>query len=119
MKITEKDQIDQAREHMRGGEGSVLLHHILQSENLPGNCRLFARVTLVPGSSIGEHEHKGEAEIFYILSGHAVMTDNGKTIQMEAGDTCLTNNGSHSIRCTGSEPVEVLAAIISGVPKSS
>ena len=114
MKISKTEQIDETRLHMRDGEGSVLIHHIAQGECLPANCRLFGRITLMPGCSIGEHAHINEAEIFYILSGHAEMTDDGKTIQLEPGDSCLTNNASHSIRCAGEEPVELIAAIIKG-----
>lgn len=114
MKIAKTDQVDQIREHMRDGDGSVLIHHILQDENLPGNCRLFARITLNPGCSIGEHGHAGEAEIFYILSGKAKMTDDGKTIELDAGDSCMTRNGSHSICCAGNEPVELIGVIIKG-----
>ena len=114
MKIAKTDQIDQTREHMRDGDGSVLIHHVLQDKNLPSNCRLFARITLDPGCSIGEHEHIGEAEVFYILSGKAEMTDDGKTIELIAGDSCITRNGSHSIRCAGSEPLELIGVIIKG-----
>lgn len=112
MKITKSEQIDQTRENMRGGDGCALLHHIYMEDALPGNCRLFARITLNPGCSIGEHEHTNEAEIFYILSGRGQMTDNGKPIVLEAGDSCLTMNGSHSIRCLGDEPLEIMAVII-------
>jgi quercetin dioxygenase-like cupin family protein len=114
MKIAKAQQIDETREHMRDGDGSVLIHHIVQGEFLPANCRMLSRITLQPGCSIGEHTHTSEAEIFYILSGHAEMLDAGSAIRLEPGDTCVTNNASHSIRCAGSEPVEILAAIIKG-----
>jgi mannose-6-phosphate isomerase-like protein (cupin superfamily) len=112
MKIAKKDQVDQVRENMRSGDGCVVLHHILLEDDLPGNCRLFSRITLNPGCSIGEHEHANEAELYYILSGRAQMTDDGKPMELEAGDSCLTMNGTHSIRCLGEEPLEFLAAII-------
>ena len=112
MKIEKNGQVDQIRENMRGGDGCTVLHHILVEDHLPGNCRLLSRITLNPGCSIGEHEHANEAEIFYILSGRAQMTDDGKPIELETGDSCLTMNGTHSIRCLGEEPLEILAVII-------
>lgn len=114
MKVTKSEQVDQIREKMRGGDGCAVLHHIFQEDSLPGSCRLFSRVTLMPGCSIGEHEHANEAEIYYILSGRAQMTDDGKPIELEAGDSCLTMNGTHSIRCLGDEPLEFMAVIIKG-----
>ncbi len=114
MKIAKAEQKDEIREHMRDGDGNVQIHHIAQGESMPANCRLLARITLQPGCSIGEHTHANEAEVFHILSGHAEMTDGGQTIRLEPGDTCVTDNASHSIRCAGSEPVELLAVIIKG-----
>lgn len=114
MKVAKSEQTLEIREHMRGGDGNVLVHHIAQGDALPANCRLTARIVLEPGCSIGEHMHTNEAELFYILSGHAEMSDNGKTIRMEPGDTCITDNASHSIRCVGNEPVEFLGIIIKG-----
>ena len=115
MKIAKADQKAETRENMRGGDGAAILHHIVPKENLPGNCRLYSRITLDPGCSIGEHTHTGEAELFYILSGYAEMTDNGKPITLEAGDVCMTGNpGSHSIRNAGTELLEILAVIIQG-----
>lgn len=114
MKTAKSEQMLEVREHMRGGDGNALIHHIAQGESLPANCRLAARIVLNPGCSIGEHTHANEAEIFHILSGHAEMTDDGKTITLEPGDTCITNNASHSIRCAGDEPLEILATIIKG-----
>ena len=112
MKISKSDQVEQIRESMRGGDGCAVLHHILTEKNRPSKCRLFSRITLLPGCSIGEHTHKNEAEIFYILSGRAQMTDSNKTLTLEAGDSCLTANASHSIRCLGEDPLEILAVII-------
>jgi len=114
MKIAKNEQVGQIRENMRGGDGRTVLHHVYMEDALPANCRLFARLTLNPGCSIGEHEHANEAEIYYILSGRAQMTDDGKPILLKAGDSCLTMNGSHSIRCLGDEPLEFIAVIIKG-----
>lgn len=101
------------REKMRGGKGSVELLHILEQDELKGKVRLFAKVTLNPGSSIGEHDHVGEEEAYYILKGTAQVNDNGVLKTVHAGDVILTGGGAyHAIENAGSEPLEFVAVIM-------
>lgn len=100
-------------EHMRGGDGVVRIDHLLSKQDMYDKGRLFARITLAPGCSIGPHVHEGEMEAFYIVSGTAVFTDGGETTVVTAGDTTLTvSGGTHSIRNEGAEPVELVALIL-------
>lgn len=102
----------EVRDSMRGGAGSVQVCH-LEREHMPQNGRLFARLTLKPGCSIGEHVHDGEAEMFYFLSGEGTVTDDGKRVPVKAGDSMTTDSGhSHSVENTGSEDLVILAAIV-------
>ncbi len=102
----------EVRENMRGGDGSVKIEHFWDKDELKANNRLFARLTLAPGSSIGTHEHAGEEEVFVIVQGRAEADDNGQTVILEAGDTILTSNACHSIKSIGDKPL-VLVAVIS------
>jgi len=102
----------ETREKMRGGKGSVSICH-LEKELLPANGRLFARITIEPGCSIGGHEHVGEAELFYFVSGEGVVTDDGAQVPVKAGDAMTTASGhSHSVENTGKEALVMIAAII-------
>jgi mannose-6-phosphate isomerase-like protein (cupin superfamily) len=102
----------QVREKMRGGAGSVEILHIFRPDELAGKTRLFARMRLLPGSSIGYHVHEGEEEIFYILSGSGSVVEQGVTSLVGPGDAVLTGAGGHSIENTGDAPLELLAAIL-------
>ncbi len=51
-----------AAENMRGGIGSVEVHHFLETEELLGHATMFARVIVKPHSSIGWHQHVGNTE---------------------------------------------------------
>lgn len=100
------------REKMRGGLGSVELCH-LEKELLPPPGRLFARLTIAPGSSIGEHQHVGEAEMFYFVSGSGLVSDDGVAVPVSAGDAMTTPGGhSHSVVNTGTEDLVLIAAIV-------
>ena len=101
------------RDAMRGGNGSVKIEHLWEQEQLNSPTRMFSRITLEPGCSIGFHRHENEEEIFYIISGQAVADDNGEKVTLSPGDTILTGNGDgHSIANAGNTPLEMLAVII-------
>ena len=64
------------KEHMRDGDGTVqLTHFITGPAELEDKGRLFAKITLNPGCSIGYHVHEKDAELFYILTGTAEYND--------------------------------------------
>lgn len=102
------------REHMRGGNGTVELHGIMKEPEFFGMGRMFSRIVLKPGSSIGWHEHLGEAEYFYILSGNGVFTDSDKQeIKVGPGDFCsIEPDSGHAIANGGDTDLELLALIL-------
>ena len=46
-----------AVENLGGGKGTAYVHHIISKEEMLGHGRLYARVVLPPGSSVGWHQH--------------------------------------------------------------
>ena len=100
-------------ESMRGGEGTVKLEHLLTADELNNKGRLYARITIEPGSSIGFHVHENEMESYSIISGEAEYDNNGETVILYPGDTTHTPNGKgHAIKSTGTEPLVFLALIL-------
>lgn len=99
--------------HVQGGNGTVKFYHILNKEELGGIGRVYARVVLDPGCSIGWHQHSGETEPYYILSGEGTFVDHdgSKTI-VTAGDVCTIEDGQfHSIENNSDAPMEFMALI--------
>jgi len=102
-------------EQMRGGDGSVVIEHLLESEKgeLYGKGRLYARVTLGPGCSIGEHVHENEMESFAIVSGRARYLDGDREVVLNTGDLALCPpGGRHSVACEGDEACVLIAQIL-------
>lgn len=100
-------------ENMRGGKGSVKAENLLNEEQFNGKARLFAKMTLEPGTSIGYHEHHNESETYYILSGEADYNNNGKIEKVKAGDVTFTPSGEgHGIENTGKEKLVFMALIL-------
>lgn len=101
------------RANMRGGSGSVKIEHWFKPEAFGAKIRLCARMTLEPGSSIGNHAHETEDEIYLVLSGSGRILENGAWTAIRAGDAILTGKGgSHSVENDGSEPLVIAAVII-------
>lgn len=106
------DAAREIRESMRGGKGQIIIEH-LEREGLPTNGRLFAKLTIAPGCSIGEHRHIGEAELFYFVSGSGVVIDDGERVNVSAGDAMTTGDGhSHGVENTGDVDLEMIAVIV-------
>lgn len=102
------------REHMRGGDGTVIITNFVNgTAELNESGRLFGRITLESGCSIGSHPHENESEIFYILTGTGEYDDNGTIVTVQAGDVTICSPGeSHGIANRGEEVLELIAVII-------
>ncbi|HHX72153.1 MAG TPA: cupin domain-containing protein [Clostridiales bacterium] len=99
--------------NMRGGEGTILLHSLLEKEEFHGHGRLFSHITVNPGCSVGYHEHHGEMEVYVVLSGNGVFNDNGEEYPVSTGDVTITHSGEgHAMTCVGSQPLELIALIL-------
>ncbi len=109
----QKDFRKEERCGMRGGNGTVKFERVWDRDTeLKSKCRLFSKLILEPGVSIGWHIHENEEEIFLILQGKARVSDNGKEEILEAGDTIITQSGEgHSVACEGDETLVLLAVI--------
>ena len=75
------------------GVGEVKIEKILDEE-LADKCGLYAKVTIPAGSVLGYHEHHGNGESYFVLSGEAIYDDNGKKRIIGPGDSTWTPDGS-------------------------
>ncbi len=99
---------------MRGGDGETEIERIWRpGEEMRGSEKMFSRIVLRPGCSIGFHRHELEEEIMFVLSGRGEADDNGEIKELRPGDSMLTGGGNgHAVRCLGDEPLVLLATII-------
>lgn len=96
----------------RTGERKGTLIRLLTPEQMHEKNRLFARILLKPGARAPYHQHKGDCEAYYILSGVGQANDNGVISQVKAGDIIFTDSGeSHSIENIGDSDLEYIALI--------
>ena len=112
--IRTKDNQKTESKCIRGGKGEVEMHLIAEgADELYGKGRLFNRMVVAPGNSIGEHMHEGDNEIFYFISGTGEYNDNGTIVPVGPGDTTICNDGeTHGLVNTGDVPLEFIALIL-------
>ncbi len=103
----------QQNQNMRGGKGTVTVKHVLNPDELFGNGRLFAQLTVPPGASVGLHKHEGEAETYLILQGQGRYHNNDESYDIAAGDMARVDDGdSHGIENTGDTPLVLIGLIL-------
>ena len=100
-------------ENLMGGVGPILKRDLLLDPHVRRHCRLYAELTLLPGSSIGENAHVGESETYYILSGSGILNDNGTTRRVGPGDAVFTGYGQHhGLVNDGAENLVLMALVM-------
>ena len=100
-------------ENMCGGNGHVIIKHILGEGEMKDKCRLYAQVTLEPGCSLGYHEHHGDSETYYIISCEGIYSDNGSLRMVKAGEKTFTPDGKgHALSNSGDQDLVFMALII-------
>ncbi|MGW1199322.1 cupin domain-containing protein [Streptomyces sp. NPDC002536] len=85
-----------------GGTGVARWKQLVNGMHLEGRWNCVEYVTLLPGASIGEHLHARTEEIYYIVTGRAVMHINGERLEVGEGDLITTPIGArHTIANAG------------------
>ncbi len=111
MIIKQKDMKIEEVANVRGGDG-VLFKQIIAPPEPSVHLRLFVKFTIRKGCSIGKHQHLGEIEYYYILSGEGVVTEDDGVRVAQPGDVVITGwGGNHSIRNEKDEDLVFLAVI--------
>ncbi len=103
--------------NMKGGNGEVLIESFIGESEFNGMGRLFAKVTLPKGSSIGYHVHEGDFETYYFLTGKGKYVAGKGDERVESvigpGDVTHTPEGEgHSVENIGDEDLTYIALVL-------
>lgn len=114
MVIRLKDNKPVIIEHMKGGEKYVQKYASATKDNFTTEADNIARLVLIPGASLGYHEHVGNEETITILSGKAKVNDDGQEYILGPGDvTICREHHSHSIaNASETEDLQIMIAVI-------
>ena len=113
MYLKSEDVVMEAVENARGGKGTIYKTCFLTKEEMKDSSRLFGKVVIPPGCSVGYHEHHGEGEAYHFLQGKGLYNDNGNEYEVKAGDTTYTPDGcGHGVENIGDEDLILIALIL-------
>ena len=111
--IKKKDEITKTYSMSDKGSLSMTFHNLADFEGRNEKVKMFSLVKLNPGEEVGYHEHYGEFESYYILTGKGLYNDNGKEVLVEAGTVTFTPSGEgHGLKNTGDEVLDFIALIV-------
>lgn len=102
------------KESMRGGSGTIMFHELIPQGLLNEKGRLFSRIIIEPGCSIGFHGHEGECEIYYMLEGELIYNENNeKEYVIMKGDCTFNPAGTgHGVKNNSNIQAVVIAVIL-------
>ncbi len=110
-----KDRFENIRQKVQGGEGEVRGLHPFKPEDRPPKTsfKMVGEMSLAVGASIGFHTHANDEEVYIIVKGRGLYTDNDKkTYPVVPGDVTLTRQGEgHGLANAGDEPLIFTAVI--------
>ena len=75
------------------GTGQFSVRTLLKEE-FESSLAYVRELVLKAHSSIGIHDHRGDEEIYYIVSGQGVMIVDDEKRNVKPGDVILTKSGS-------------------------
>ncbi|MEA4871330.1 MAG: cupin domain-containing protein [Synergistaceae bacterium] len=79
---------------------------------------MSTRLELDPGASVGYHKHTGTEEVYFIMTGKGLYTEEGEKCTALPGDVFLCREGcSHGILNTGEVKLVLCAAIAKSAVK--
>ncbi len=93
--------------------GDVKLEKLIGKEQMADKLGLYARVVVPPKSAVPYHQHVGNGEVYYFLTGEGEYSDNGVVRTVKPGDVTWTPDGSsHGVENKGDVDLTFMALII-------
>lgn len=95
--------------NMRGGTGSIYIQKVNPTSD---NIKMYAKITIPCGSSIGIHTHEEDEEMIYVLKNKGIIIIDGNEKEIEEGMISICQKGrNHSIKNIYEEDLELLAVV--------
>ena len=111
--IYKKSQLKIVEGNLKDGKGTCIREVLVDGDNLKGRAKLFNKITIPAGNSIGMHDHVDDFEVYYILKGKGQVFVSGELHEVNVGDVIYTADGNkHYIENIGDEDLEFIAVVI-------
>ena len=120
--VFKKDSLITLDKEKAGGGVGILFGKYAFTRDMPpmeNPVREISWLTLKPGDTVGFHKHEVNEDIYIVVSGTGVFTDNdGTEHHLEPGDITIARLGqSHAISNTGKDDLVFIGIIAGETPK--
>ena len=106
------DQVKTAELNARGSE-AFSLYDLKDFEGINPKIKQFSYVEIEVGEEVPFHEHHGNAENYYIISGRGLYSDNGREVEVDAGTITFTPSGEgHALKNIGNDKLCFIALVL-------
>ena len=94
---------------LHGGVGTTQWKGFMPAVAMSTCCESFATLRLPPGAAIGEHQHGESEEIYFVVSGTGVVSQDGNEVEVVPGDLVMTPAGQqHGIANNDDEDLQLV-----------
>jgi mannose-6-phosphate isomerase-like protein (cupin superfamily) len=92
-----------------GGQGPILFQRVLQGSEFRSEIEFVDCTVIPPSSTIGRHEHHGNEEIYFVVSGTPLMRVSGEEARLQKGALSIVRDGEwHELINDTDQDVEIL-----------
>ena len=100
-------------EYNKNGEAAFSLYNLKEFDGINEKIKQFSYVEINVGEEVPYHEHHGNAENYYIISGKGLYSDNGKEVEVTDGDVTFTPSGEgHALKNIGNDKLCFMALVL-------
>ncbi len=101
-------EAESAMENVHSGEGLCKNAQVLDKSAFKSPLRFIYYTEMPAGTSIGEHQHGDDNEVYVILGGTGEYTSNGETVDVKEGDVLVNEPfASHALKNTGKDVMRI------------
>lgn len=106
--ITATDGLQRIRD-IHGGKGEIRVKRLATGNMMYGDWDSFEYAELPPGTGAGKHVHTRTEELFFVISGRALIGLGDETVEVGPGDVILTPyQGVQSVSAIGDTDYKML-----------
>ena len=111
--IKNRSEQTKTYEYSDTGSEAFALYNLKEFSGINERIKQFSYVEVNVGEQVPFHEHHGNAENYYIISGRGLYNDNGKEIEVGAGAVTFTPSGEgHALRNIGEDKLCFIALVL-------
>lgn len=111
--IKTRNEQTKTYEYSSEGKEAFSLFNLKEFDGINEKIKQFSYVEINVGEEVPYHEHHGNAENYYIISGHGLYNDNGKKTEVGAGTITFTPSGEgHGLKNIGTDKLCFIALVL-------